>query len=166
VRGRFIWRCVVVGLAVWPSLGRGELGITPPGDPSRKWSASELTSVGYDDNINTTPTGSSNRLGSATINVEPQIALKIPGEQTSAQLRYQYDATFYTERSGLKPDESHVVDMSLTHVFTPRLTTSFGDSFRRGIEPELVEQQISGTPTITRRRGGYAYNLVDGSANY
>jgi len=155
---------VLLGLG--PAMGRAELELTQPGDPRRRWNASVLTTAGYDDNINTAPTSSSNRRGSATINVEPQIALQIPGEQTSGQLRYTYDATFYTDQNTSEPHESHVVDAAFTHVFTPRLTVSFSDSFRHGIEPELVEQQISGTPITTRQRGEYSYNSVNGGVNF
>ncbi|MEI6083211.1 MAG: hypothetical protein WCS70_02800 [Verrucomicrobiota bacterium] len=157
---------MAVALGVWPGLVCGELALTAPGDPNRSWSVSELTTVGYDDNVNTTPNSSSNRVGSATINVTPQVSLKLPGEQTSGQLRYTYRATYYTDRKSTTPDQSHVVDAALSHAFTPRLTTTLGETFVRGLSPELVDQQISGTPIITRQRGDYSYNAVNGGATF
>ncbi|MCG3147001.1 MAG: hypothetical protein PCFJNLEI_00437 [Verrucomicrobiae bacterium] len=166
MRGWQIWLGVVAGLVVGPGVSRGELTLTPPGDPNRNWSAALLTTAGYNDNINTTPSvASSNRQESATIVVEPQATLRLPGARTSGQLRYAYSAVYYNERNGSKPDESHLVDTSLTHNLTPRLTLSLSDALRRGIEPDLVEQQISGTPLITRRRGGYYYNTLNGGVN-
>ena len=140
-----------------------------PGDPYRNWSVDVLTTAGYDNNVETTPnTGptKTNRLESTMVSVMPEATLKLPGDQTSGQLRYLYNRTYYLDRRDPAPDESHSVDASLTHAFTPRLSTGLSDSFRRGIEPELVEQQLSGVPLVTRRRGDYTYNNLSGAAAF
>lgn len=148
-------------------MGWAEFELSGPADPSRHWGAGVTTLMGYNDNINTTPTAlSSNRESSATVIVSPEFSLKYPGDQTSAQLHYAYNAAYYLERNTSKPDESHGVDASISHAFTPRLTTSVTDYFRRGLAPELVQQQISGTPLITRRRGDYTYNDLAGSVGF
>jgi hypothetical protein len=166
VSGRRQWVWGAVALLAWPAASFAELRLTAPGDPTRQWNVSVETSAGYNDNVNTTPDAGSNRQSSVTYRVSPDVGLRYTRDRTSAQLRYTYAATFYDERPTSKPDEAHLFDASLTHAFTPRLAVNLGDTFRHGVEPELVEQQISGTPLITRRRGSYFYNSLSGGANY
>jgi hypothetical protein len=53
----------------------------------------------------------------------------------------------------------------VTYNFSPRLNGSLSETFRFGIEPELVEI-VAGVPLVTRRRGDYTYNNLDGNLGY
>ncbi len=130
---------------------------SPPGDPARQWRFSLDTDVGYDNNFNTeNPV----RKSSATFVWSPTAEIKIPGEQTAGQFRYQYTSTYFLDVGLTKPDESHVLDANVSHVFTPRLSASLTDSFRRGIEPTLVG------PLIFRERGDYTYNTIGANISF
>ncbi len=130
-------------------------------DPSKRWAVTVSLRSEYDDNIFTT---SSNRESSVKGIIEPQVLINIPSEQTFLGLRYGYGAAYFADRPGDQVDESHVVDFLFSHTFNPRLTLDARDTFRRGIEPELVEVQ-GNVPIITRRRGDYFYNMLNGTVS-
>lgn len=132
--------------------------LSTPGDPSRNWSVQIESGLGYDDN---TDTASKKKDSSASINLEPQVQLRWPGQQTSARLQYIYRLLQYTNRDNADQQQSHIVDLSVSHAFTPRLSVTVYDTFRRGIEPELVENSI-----VTRQRGDFNFNNVGGSVGY
>jgi hypothetical protein len=134
----------------------------PLRDPSRRWSISLRVREGYDDNINTTPT---NEEGSSTTYVEPQLLVNFPQDQTFIGLRYRFGAAYYPDRSADTIDQSHTADVLFSHTFDPRLVFNGQNEFRRGIEPELVELQ-SGVPLVTRRRGDFYYNNLNGRLTY
>jgi hypothetical protein len=147
---------LLVGSAL--SVAQADWKLSSPGDPSRNWAINFGSSVGYDDNINTS---SAKREGSVTSTFEPQISVRIPMEQTAVRMRYLYRAVYYGDRPGGEIDESHVVDLSMNHAFSPRLAGNLNESFRRGIEPELVENS-----SITRRSSDYYFNNLSGGLNY
>lgn len=116
---------------------------------------------GYDDNVNTT---SANKQGAATTAIEPQLLVNIPLETTSFGLRYTYGATYYsTQRSTI--DQSHSAELAFSHTFTSRLDLGVRDNVVRGLQPELV-QLTTGVPVITRIRGDYLYNSLNGTLSY
>ena len=125
------------------------------GDQTRQWDVALRSSVGYDDNVFT---ASTNKQSSLTEGLEGALDAKLPAGQTSGQLRYTYDITFYSDHPADKPDQSHVLDANLSHSFTPRLAASISDSFRDGLEPALVGGLIE------RERGDYTYNTVVSAA--
>ncbi len=131
-------------------------------DPSRRWSVSLNTRGEYDDNVDTSAT---DKKSSFKAIAEPQLLVNIPTEQTFIGFRYNYQATYYENRSTDPVDQSHTADLTVSHTVTPRLVLDFRDSVRRGIEPELVNDQ-TGDPFIRRRRGDFLYNTVGAGVNY
>ena len=132
-------------------------------DPSRRWSVSVSAREGYDDNVFTSQT---DRQGSITTLVEPQLLVNFPQEQTFFGMRYTYDMTYYwNKRSNQSLDQSHSLDLLLSHRFSPRLALDINDSLRRGLEPELVDLS-TGVPLIQRQNGDYWYNTLSCSLTY
>jgi hypothetical protein len=156
-------RRLTVSLLVLSGIGSGlalaDWDMSPPNDPARQWHIGVSTTVGYDNNINT---ASTNRQSSSTYAWAPSLSINLPGDQTSAQLRYQYTATYYPERPDAleNPDQSHVLNATVNHVFTTRLSASLSESYTYGIEPALVG------PIIEREQGDYNYNLVTATLSY
>jgi hypothetical protein len=148
---------MVAGQAVWPAYEPARLQ-----DPSKRWAVTLSLRGEYDDNIFTT---SSNQQSSVKGIIEPQVLVNFPGEQTFVGFRYGYSAVVYENRPGDQIDESHLVDVLFSHTFNPRLTLDMRDTFRRGVEPELVEVQAN-LPVVTRRRGDYFFNDAKGSVSY
>jgi hypothetical protein len=130
-------------------------------DPSRRWSVNVSLREGYDDNVNTS---SANKQGATTTAIEPQLLVNIPLETTSFGLRYTYGATYYSTH-GSTIDQSHRAELAFSHTFTSRLALSMSDNVVRGLQPELV-QLTTGVPVITRIRGDYLYNDLNGTLSY
>jgi hypothetical protein len=155
----------LVGLAVlglaWPA--GAAYNPFPLRDPTRPWSFSLATSVGYDDN---TGTSEDDRVDSLVASISPQALWNVPLEQTFLGLRYGYNAVWYADRLGDDPwDQSHTVDFLFSHQFSSRLTLDLSERFRRGVEPELVETE-AGQPITVRRLGDYSYNNLSGVVTY
>lgn len=131
-------------------------------DPSRRWSVSLSAREGYDDNINGSP---GIRKGSATTTVEPRLYLNIPLDQTFFGLRYTYGMTYYSSRTDGEVDQNHVMDLILSHRFTPRLTLDINDSMRRGLSPSLVETE-GGFPVLRRENGDFWFNYLSAGLTY
>lgn len=127
-------------------------------DPSRRWSVSVAAREGYDDNSNTS---SDNKQGSATTLIEPQLLVNFPQDQTFLGLRYAYDMVYYSRRVGDDIDQSHSVDLLLSHRFNPRLVLDINETMRRGVEPELVDNAV-----IQRQKGDYWYNSLSAGLTY
>ncbi|NQU09287.1 outer membrane beta-barrel protein [bacterium] len=134
----------------------------PLRDATRPWGVTLNTRGEYDDNIHTAP---SNTVSGWKGIIEPQLLLNLPGEQTFLGLRYNYRATVYEDRPGDEVDHAHTGNLILSHAFTPRLAADLRNRLVRGVEPELVETE-QGVPLVTRRRGDYFYNDVNGSVRY
>lgn len=132
----------------------------PLRDSTRPWALSLNTSVGYDDNINTTH---ANRDDSLTYGISPQALVNWVLEETFVGLRYTYSATYYEKRANW--DQSHSADFLFSHTFNPQLVLDMSDQFRRGVEPDLVEL-IAGVPVTIRRVGDYYYNNLSDTLTY
>jgi hypothetical protein len=130
----------------------------PLRDASRPWAISLYTGAGYDDNVNTTDT---NREGSFTYTVSPQALLNWAMEETFVGVRYTYGATYFENRADNNWDQSHVADFLFSHTFNPRLVLDLNDSFRRGIDPALVQGNVQ-----IRQVGDYYYNNLSGALTY
>lgn len=108
----------------------------------------------YDDNINTTSTNTQAGFRSVA-NLVAQANL--PLAQTFYRGRYQYQVYYTEEYPSQKLDQTHSFDALVSHTFSPRMVLNLNESFRRGIEPELVDVQ-AGSQVELRRRGDYLYN--------
>ncbi len=159
------WTLVVVGLML-SSLAYAVFEPSQLPDPSRRWAVSALVSGGYDDNVYTSSSDDPNKKSSGITVVEPKFYLNYPMDQTFIGLRYAYNATYYWDRTGSDAwDQSHIADFIASHRFTPRLQLDVTDSFRRGLQPELVDMS-TGVPYIRQQNGDYYYNNLIGTLTY
>ena len=159
-----VWIVCVLGLVLLslPTATSAGWALSRAGDPQRFWNADVSVASGYDDNVFTSTTG---KKGSFTTSITPRLSATVPMEKTSLSLRYSYAAAYYANRSNNQIDQSHSADLTLSHRFTSRLELSLANSFRFGIEPELVEL-TTGVPIISRRRGDFYYDSVTGRLSY
>jgi hypothetical protein len=157
---------IAVGAVLFSTQARAVYNIRELPDPTKRWAINLGLRQEYDDNVLTTE---DNKQGSFLTVFDGEILANVPREQTFVGFRYGYNAAYYWDRpGGTKVDQSHSADVSFSHSFTPRLVLDVSDSFRRGIEPALVEKLPGPTnpSNITRRKGDFFYNLGDASVNY
>jgi hypothetical protein len=121
------------------------------------WSVSSTLRGFYDDNYNTSSSGSNK--GSFGFEVSPQISLNVPLQQTELGLRYAYGLYYYQERENLNQnpiDQTHQLDLWVDHAFSERWQARVQDSFVVGQEPELLDPNTSVT---TRTDGNNISNV-------
>jgi hypothetical protein len=121
------------------------------------WSVSSTLRGFYDDNYNTSSSGSNK--GSFGFEVSPQISLNVPLQQTELGLRYAYGLYYYQERENLNQnpiDQTHQLDLWVDHTFSERWQARVQDSFVVGQEPELLDPNTSVT---TRTDGNNISNV-------
>ena len=140
----------------------------------------------YDDNVNTLPEGNANLHSTYGLEVSPSVGKAWSLEQSAASFRYDYSLKYYDRKPVNNTDnydQTHSLNVSLDHAFSPLYLLSVKDSFVIGQEPDQLRsdyalstfQRISGdnirnygvllfTAQMTRELGfelGYANSLFD-----
>ncbi len=119
---------------------------------SKPWSVSASLRGFYDDNINSAPRGSANKVESVGFQVNPTLNYGFVGEQTSVNFGYSLGANYYENRPNLSSKWSltHTLEAALSQTFNPRVNVSLKDSFVIGQEPDFL--QVANSPLATSQR--------------
>lgn len=167
---------VVLGAA---SLNAQQLYAPAPGltttQLSKPWSVSAAVRGFYDDNYAMTP--SSGLVVSGTdVRVKPQeswgyevtpsAALNWAMEQTYIGLSYTYSFKYFEDRPENKYDQSHLVNLKLSHAFTERYKLDLTDSFVQTREPGLVAPANAPILTVAGPNAYYLRTRQDVLRNY
>ncbi|MCX6901020.1 MAG: hypothetical protein NT105_20285 [Verrucomicrobia bacterium] len=91
---------------------------------------------GYDSNIYSR---SENVKGSFSTTASPDFQFGWNNATTDITAHYSYSAVYYQNRPEKSWDQSHSLDVSVGHEFTPRLRVVFSDQFAPGFEPDIEE---------------------------
>jgi hypothetical protein len=109
----------------------------------------------YDDNVRQTH---KDKKDSMKIIEELELSGSLNFEQTFLSLRYRPSFVYWFDRDEDDTDFHHSVDFIFNHRFTPRLTLSLQDTFRRAELPELIQDG-----TTVRQKDTYNYNSARGT---
>ena len=82
-------------------------------------------------------------------------------DQTFISLRYRPSLAYTADREPDKTDFNHDVDLVINQEFTPRVTLSVVDTFRRGELPELENKGVQ-----IREEDDFIYNSLNGTLGY
>lgn len=130
---------------------------------TKAWSVQATLRGFYDDNVNTSPSGS--EIDTTGFQVSPSVRFGLPGEQTSFNVGYSFRATFYDKKPGAsdKSDYTHTFDADLAHAFSPNFDVALSESFVIGQEPDTLRDP-AGTQRIEgdniRNFASIDFNLV------
>ena len=138
--------------------------------PAPKWWSVSATVRGfYDDNANTAPTGSTNKVSTFGYEISPGVSLNFGNDQTTFSAGYIFDYLYYEKPlapvplghgnipgSTTKHDETHTFTTALNHSFSPRYTVHVSDAFVIGQQPDSIRagnavqtfQRISGNNIV------------------
>ncbi|MBI5684851.1 MAG: outer membrane beta-barrel protein [Verrucomicrobia bacterium] len=111
---------------------------------------------GYDSNIYSR---SDNVKGSFSTTASPDFQFGWSGPLTDVTAHYSYSAVYYESRPEKSLDQSHNLNVSVGHEFSPRLHVVFSDDFAPGFEPDIEE----GT---NQRSADYIQNTARLTATY
>ncbi|MFO1475043.1 MAG: outer membrane beta-barrel protein [Verrucomicrobiota bacterium] len=131
-----------VGLVVLGASGmaRGqEAGATA----YKPWNISATLRGFYDDNINTAPNGSPDKVGSSGFQITPSVNYAWQNDQTVFSADYMYTFRYYETRpagNAQNYDQDNNFDISLTHSFNERYQAGVKDSFVIGQEADSLQQ--------------------------
>lgn len=124
---------------------------------TKPWAVGAALRGFYDDNYYTYPgTAALPRLHSWGFDVSPSAAYNLNRGQTVVGLSYLYDLRWYADRPHLAPgvsrkgkgprdDQSHQVNLKLSHAFNTRFSLDVKDSFVIAQEPSIIDPSISTT---------------------
>jgi len=71
--------------------------------------------------------------------VAPSAAINLKNEQTTFGLSYLYTFRYYIDREDNEYDQSHQVNLKLSHVFNERFSVDLKDSFVMAQEPSIID---------------------------
>jgi hypothetical protein len=111
---------------------------------------------GYDSNIYSR---ADNVKGSFSTTASPDFQFGWSNADTDITTHYSYSAVYYNNRPEKSMDQSHNLNVSVGHEFTPRLRVVFSDDFAPGFEPDIEE----GT---SQRSADYIQNTARLTATY
>lgn len=111
---------------------------------------------GYDSNIYSR---ADNVKGSFSTTASPDFQYGWSNSDTDLTAHYSYSAVYYNNRPEKSLDQSHNLNVSVGHEFTPRLRVVFSDDFAPGFEPDIEE----GT---SQRSADYIQNTARLTATY
>lgn len=156
-----------VGLAAIGASGL-QAATLPGGDASKPWRISATLRGFYDDNINTLPDGSPNKVDSFGFEISPSASLSWAPEQTSINATYAYSLRYYVRKPSGNTDhydQTHTFNFLLSHSFNPRYHLDVSDSFVIGQEPDTLRTGAAFT-TFQRIPGDNIrnYGYIDFSA--
>ncbi len=97
----------------------------------------------YDDNIYQSNT---NKTASLKVIDQLELMYNLNLDRTFLSLRYRPAFTWWENREAQREDAlQHEADVVLNQVFSPRLSLSLMDTFRRGLQPELIDRNTGRT---------------------
>ena len=120
-------------------------GLSP--ETVKPWNVSISLRAFYDDNINSVHSGDGKE-DSFGIQARPSLGFQWVSEQTSVQLGYTYNFTYFDNKPAGNADhydQNHTFDVALSHSFSPQVQLSLADSFVIGQEPDTLRAD----PTFT-----------------
>src|SRR4051812_13687730 len=109
----------------------------------KPWSIGASLRGFYDDNYLTYPKVLRDRPGfddnTFGFEVAPSAAINLKNEQTTFGLSYLYTFRYYIDREDNEYDQSHQVNLKLSHVFNERFSVDLKDSFVMAQEPSIID---------------------------
>jgi len=128
------------------AVGVASVDAQPVGEPSlsKLWSVSAKLRGFYDDNYNTAPDNPNpnfpyEKAESFGISVAPSIGLNLIGDQTTLNLRYDFDLRWYESREDDNIDMYHSASLNFDHRFNERYRIEVYDQFAYADEPAIIE---------------------------
>ncbi len=110
--------------------------------------------VEYDDNYLETD---NNKKASLKIIEEPEFLYDINMQQTFVGIRIRPALVWWENRPGDSTDLQAYIDLLINHNFTPRVSLTLKDTFRRAEAPEVIEGG-----TAVRDEKDFNYNTLNG----
>jgi hypothetical protein len=112
--------------------------------------------LSWNDNYRQT---SSNKISTGIITETPELTLNLVGKKTSFSLRYGPSLTWFTsDQVERQQTVQHQLNASLNQYFSPRLSLMLSESFRRGVQPELLDRNNA----LVQPDASYNENSVNG----
>jgi hypothetical protein len=109
----------------------------------KPWSIGASLRGFYDDNYNTLPRVLRDAPGyddsTFGFDIAPTAAVNLKKEQTTFGLSYLYTFRYYIDRESPRDDQSHQINLKLSHAFNERLTVDLKDSFVIAQEPAVID---------------------------
>jgi len=109
----------------------------------KPWSIGASLRGFYDDNYLTYPKALRDRPGfddnTFGFEVAPSAGINLKNEQTTFGLSYLYTFRYYIDREDNEYDQSHQVNLKLSHAFNERFTVDLKDSFVMAQEPSIID---------------------------
>lgn len=109
-----------------------------PQQTSKWWSVSAALRGFYDDNYTTRPSNNGSR-SSFGIEASPSFGVNLPLDQTYIGFSYTYSIKWYEDRESSETDQSHQINLTVSHAFTERVKLDIGETFVVAQEPEILE---------------------------
>ena len=110
----------------------------------KPWSIGASLRGFYDDNYLTLPRALRDRPGfdpnTFGFDVAPNAAFNLKREQTTFGLSYLYTFRYFIDRERPRDDQSHQINLKLSHSFNERFTLDLKDSFVIAQEPTIIDE--------------------------
>jgi len=113
---------------------------------TKPWAVGAALRGFYDDNYYTYPgTAALPRLHTWGFDVSPSAAYNLNRGQTVLGASYLYDFRYYIDRPRPRDDQSHQINLKLSHAFNTRYSIDVKDSFVIAQEPSILDPTINTT---------------------
>jgi len=110
----------------------------------KPWSIGASLRGFYDDNYLTLPRALRDRPGfdpdTFGFDIAPTAAINLKREQTTFGLSYLYTFRYFIDRERPRDDQSHQVNLKLSHTFNERFSADLKDSFVVAQEPAIIDE--------------------------
>ena len=135
----------------------------------KPWSIGASLRGFYDDNYFTYPRQLRDRPGfdpnTFGFDVSPNAAINLKREQTTFGLSYLYTFRYFIDRERPKDDQSHQINLKLSHSFNERFSLDLKDSFVIAQEPAVIDPAFITYPARSdgnniRNNGGIQLNAA------
>lgn len=109
----------------------------------KPWSIGASLRGFYDDNYFTYPKALRERAGfdddTFGFDISPTAAINLKRDQTTFGLSYLYTFRYYIDRESPHDDQSHQINLKLSHAFNERFSVDLKDSFVVAQEPTVID---------------------------
>src|ERR1041385_7599924 len=109
----------------------------------KPWSIGASLRGFYDDNYFTFPKALRDKPGfddgTFGFDVSPSAAINLKREQTTFGLGYLYTFRYFIDRERPRDDQSHQINLKLSHAFNERFSADLKDSFVVAQEPAIID---------------------------
>ncbi len=136
----------LITCASFVAVGVASVDAQPVGEPSlsKLWSVSAKLRGFYDDNYNTAPDHPApgfqiDKGESFGFSIAPSLGLNLIGDQTTLNLRYDFDLRWYEARTDDQIDMYHSASLNFDHRFNERYRVEVYDQFAYADEPAILE---------------------------